>query len=99
MRVMMAQFKVKAEALEDFEAAREKILAALSEQRPKGVRYTWCGLADGVSFIGWLELGDGVENPLLSMEAGREFMEKMKDWVAAPPTREELRVVGAYGEV
>ncbi|MGB9409547.1 MAG: hypothetical protein WCA89_18580 [Terracidiphilus sp.] len=99
MRVLMAQFKIKVEALEHFEAAREKILSALSRERPKGVRYTWCGLADGASFVGWLELDEGVENPLPGMEAGREFMERIKGWVVEPPIREELRVVGSYRSV
>ena len=40
MRVLMAQFKIKPESLQHFEAAREKILAALSTEQPDGVYYT-----------------------------------------------------------
>jgi hypothetical protein len=96
MRVLMAQFKIKEEVLQQFEAAREKILSALSHQRLKGVRYTWCALPDGTSFIGWLELDEGTENPLLNMEAGQEFMKNIQSWVAEPPMRQELRVIGYY---
>ncbi len=96
MRVLMAQFKIKEEGLQQFEAAREKILSALSHQRPEGVRYIWCALSDGTTFVGWLELDEGVENPLLNMEAGKEFMQNIQRWAAAPPLREELRIVGSY---
>jgi hypothetical protein len=42
VRVLMAQFKIKPDSLEQFEAAREKILSAPSRERPSGVNYTWC---------------------------------------------------------
>jgi hypothetical protein len=96
MRVLMAQFKIKEEALQDFNTARDQILCALANERPKGIRYTWCAMPDRISFIGWLELDEGIENPLPSMEAGKKFMKDMQKWVAAPPIREELTVVGAY---
>ncbi|MGC2398660.1 MAG: hypothetical protein WA510_02695 [Acidobacteriaceae bacterium] len=99
MRVLMAQFKIKPECLEHFEAARERILAALSEERPNGVHYTWCRLSDGQSFTGWLELDPGVENPLPKMAAGQEFMSHIATWVAGPPIREELEVVGSYRSI
>lgn len=96
MRVLMAQFKIKEEVLRDFEATRDRILSALSHKQPKGARYTWCAMPDGTSFMGWLELDEGIENPPPSMEAGKEFMRHIENWVAAPPIREELAVVGSY---
>ncbi len=99
MRVLMAQFKIKQDSLEQFEAAREKILSALSRERPNGVHYTWCRLPDGTSFMGWLELDEGVENPLPNMHTGKEFMENIRNWVAGPPIREELNVVGSYRSI
>src|SRR4051812_22251038 len=96
MRVLMAQFKIKPESLQQFEAAREKILAALSTEQPDGLHYTWCRLRDGRSFMGWLELDERVENPLPNMPAGQEFMAHISNWIAGPPIREELDVVGAY---
>jgi hypothetical protein len=98
MRVLMAQFKIKPECLEHFETSREAILAALSEERPNGVHYTWCRLS-GQSFMGWLELDEGVENPLPRMAAGQEFMSHIATWSAGPPIREELEVVGSYRSI
>lgn len=99
MRVLMAQFKIKPDSLDQFETVREKILLALSRERPNGVHYTWCRLPDGVSFMGWLELDKGVENPLPNMDAGREFMENIRNGVTGPPIREELDVVGTYRSI
>lgn len=96
MRVIRAQFKVKKEGLADFEAARERILSALSRDRPDGVRYIWCKLPSSTTFVGWLELDDGVENPLPSIAAGKAFQENVKNWVVEPPVREELEVIGSY---
>lgn len=99
MRVLIAQFNIKPESLRDFEAARDKILAELSHLSPKGVRYTWCAIPDSTSFIGWLELGEGIENPLPDMDAGREFMANIQTWAATPPTRQQLRFVGSYSAI
>jgi hypothetical protein len=49
--------------------------------------------------MGWLELDEGVENPLPHMDAGKEFMENIRNWVAGPSIRQELDVVGAYRSV
>ena len=46
--------------------------------------------------MGWLELDEGVENPLADMPAGQEFMAHIANWIAGPPIREELDVVGSY---
>lgn len=96
MRVIMAQFKIKDEALKEFAAARDRILTALSDAQPKGVGYTWCAMPDGRSFIGWLELDEGIENPLPGLDAGKVFVSRIQNLIAAPPVREELQVVGSW---
>ncbi len=96
MRVIMAQFTIKEEALQDFAAARETIFSELARRQPRGIRYTWTAIPDGRSFVGWLELDDGVENPLPDLEAGRLFMSKIPTWVAKVPVREELQVVASW---
>jgi small-conductance mechanosensitive channel len=52
-----------------------------------------------VTFLGLLELDEGVKNPLLDIPAGKEFLENIKNWVVEPPIREELSVVGSYQSV
>ncbi len=70
MRVFSAQFNIRNDFLTAFEAARDRLLSALAQEQPKGVRYTWCRLPASHTFIGWLELDDGVENPLPAIAAG-----------------------------
>jgi hypothetical protein len=96
MRVLMAQFNIKPEFVRDFETARDRILIALNHQSPEGVRYTWCAIPNSTSFIGWLELEEGIENPLPNIDAGREFAANIQGWAAAPPIRQELRFIGSY---
>jgi hypothetical protein len=96
MGMLTARFKLKKESVADFEVTRDKILSALAQDQPKGIRYTWCKLSDGVTFLGLLELDDGVRNPLPDIPAGKEFLENIKHWVVEPPIREELSIVGSY---
>jgi hypothetical protein len=99
MSILTARFKLRKESVANFEVTRDKILSALAEEQPKGIRYTWCKLSDGVTFLGLLELDEGVKNPLPDMPAGKEFLENIKNWVVEPPIREELSVVGVYQSV
>jgi len=96
MRVLMIRLEIKAEALQEFTTARDKVLAALEEKQPTGIRYTWCAGAEKTSFVGLVEIQDGVENPLPGLEAGKEFLANLPRWVAAPAVREELTVLGTY---
>jgi hypothetical protein len=99
MSMLTARFKLKKESVADFEVTRDKILSELAQDQPKGIRYTWCKLSDGVTFLGLLELDEGVKNPLPDIPAGKEFLENIKNWVVEPPIREELSVVGSYESV
>lgn len=96
MRVLTVRLEIQAEALQEFTVARDKVLTALEEKQPKGIRYTWCAGAEKTSFVGLVEVEDGVENPLPGMEAGKEFLANLQHWVAAPPVREALTVIGTY---
>ena len=43
-----------------------------------------------------LEHKDGVDNPLAALPAFVEFQENLKQWMAEPPTVEQMTVVGSY---
>ena len=96
IRVLIVRLKIKEEALQEFATARNRLLAVLEQEKPKGIRYTWCKGAEETSFTGLLELGDDIENPLPGVAAGKEFLAGLQRWVAAPPVREELTVLGTY---
>lgn len=96
MPMFIVRLEIKAEALQEFADAREKLLAALEEEKPRGIRYTLCTDTEKTRFVGLLELADGIENPLPGLEAGKEFLANVPRWVVAPPIREELTVLGTY---
>jgi hypothetical protein len=96
MSVMMFRAKVKAESIPDAEAAVKAMFSALDRAQPKGIRYASCRLADGVTYVGLLEIEDGIEDPRPTMPEFRAFQENLKNWVAEPPIPEELTVIGSY---
>jgi hypothetical protein len=99
MNVIMVRAKVKAESVADVEAAARTMFAAIGKAQPEGVRYASCRLPDGVTFVALLAVedgADGADNPLAAVPEFREFQENLKGWIAAPPTPEQLTVIGSY---
>ena len=99
MRIITLRSRIKKDSVVKFEGAVEKMLSAIKEEAPQGVRFTSCRLPDGETFVALLELEEGVDNPLPGIAAAEEFREGLKDWVAEPPVREELEVVGSYKSI
>jgi hypothetical protein len=96
MPVLMVRSKIKPENTPDIEAAINGVFSAIEQAQPEGVRYASSRLADGISFVVLLEHKDGVDNPLAALPAFVEFQENLKQWMAEPPTVEQLTVVGSY---
>jgi hypothetical protein len=98
MTVLMVRYQVRDDSVADVEACVEEMMAAIAHERPQGLRYALGKLPDGVTFVGVVELDDGVENPLPGIPAAREFQAKLADWVVGePPVPAPLDVVGSYG--
>jgi hypothetical protein len=93
---MIVRSKVKPECVAEVEAGVKTMFAAIEQAQLRGVRYSSSRLPDGVTFLAQLELEDGVENPLPSVAAFKEFQENLKRWIAEPPTPEQLTVIGSY---
>ena len=64
MSVHMVQAKVKRDSVTEFEAAAKTMFAAVDAAQPEGIRYASCLLPDGETFVAFLQVDDGVENPL-----------------------------------
>ncbi|MQA86606.1 MAG: hypothetical protein GEV03_18730 [Streptosporangiales bacterium] len=97
MSVQMLRFTANKANVADIEAAVEVMVAAIQEAQPTGTRYALCKLPDGVTFVGFLELEDGMDNPLPGIAAAGEFQQNLKNWVVGePPAPEQLEVVGSY---
>jgi hypothetical protein len=101
MTVLIVRYEVREEAMVEVEAGMAEVMAAVERHRPAGVRYAVGKLADGVTFVGVLELADGVDNPLPALAAARAFQQDLAGWVAsaAPPAPQRLDLVGSYGLV
>lgn len=97
MTVQIVQFTAKEADVVDIDAAIEALMASIEQAQPAGTRYAWAKLADGVTFVGVLELEDGVDNPLLGMETARTFQRNLGNWaVGEPPAPQRLDVVCSY---
>ncbi|WP_242346496.1 hypothetical protein [Anaeromyxobacter terrae] len=97
MEVLITRTKVKPEKVSDVNRAAEKLFAAIRAAAPRNVRVASSLLADGATFVTFLQLQDGAENPLPSLPAYREFLETLRPCVAEPPVAEHGKVVVAYG--
>lgn len=97
MSVFIVSYEVKEDRAAEVRAEVGKLMAAVAEERPAGVRYTMATLPDGVTFVGLLELADGVDNPLPGIAAARDFQRKLADWVVGePPVPRPLTIEGEY---
>jgi hypothetical protein len=97
MKVRMVRSKVKEESVAEVEAAIRELFSAIERARPAGVHYASSRLEDGVTFVALLGLDEGVDNPLRALPEFVKFQEDLKQWIAEPPTPEQLSVVGSYG--
>ncbi len=93
MEVVITRTRVKQEKVSDVERAARKLFASLRAAPPRDVRVATALLADGVTFVTFLQLENGAENPLPSMPAYREFLEVLRPCVAEPPVAERGTVV------
>jgi hypothetical protein len=96
MTVHMVQAKVKRETVADIQAGAEKMFAAINESRPEGIRYASCLLPDRDTFVAFLQLDDGVENPLPGIPEFQEFLADVEASRAEPADVQPLTVVGSY---
>jgi hypothetical protein len=98
MRNVMVRYKVKPGSAADNEALIRKVFEQLARDQPAGVRYNVFKLGDGVSFVHVAASeGAGPEgNPLLKLEAFKNFVAGIKERAEEPPVTVEMQPVGAY---
>lgn len=96
MSIRMVRATIKADKTADMEKGAREMFAAIEAAQPQGVRYASSRLPDGETYVILLALDDDENNPLGAVQAFREFQENLKDWIAGPPTVEQLTPVGSY---
>jgi hypothetical protein len=67
-----------------FQAATEKMFAAINQAQPDGIRYASLLLADGETFVPVVRVDDGGENPIPGFPEFRELQELVEGSRAAP---------------
>jgi hypothetical protein len=97
MNVLMVRAKLKEENVADAQAAVEKVIQALEQTQPEGVRYATCLLSDGVTFVALVKLEDDGSHPLAELPAYAEMVENVKQWYDGPPAVDRMTVIGSYG--
>ena len=96
MTVHMVRFTATPEAADDVEAGVAALVAAVHEARPAGTQLRYYRQADGLTFVALLELDEGVDNPLPTIPAAREYQASLATWATTPPTPEPLTLLAAY---
>jgi hypothetical protein len=92
----MLRFTVDEADVPTVEAGVAEMMRAIEAANPDGVRYSVSRLPDGVTFVGLLELADGMANPLPAIPACRDFQVGLRTWSTEPPVPQELTVIGTY---
>ncbi|MBU8899588.1 hypothetical protein KRR26_28660 [Corallococcus sp. M34] len=98
MPTMMLQYKATEAAVPEVISAVEATFAALEQRKPKGlVRFTYYRKPGTAEFVGVLELEEGVENPLLGIEAARALVATVtRVAVGAAPMPVPLELVAMH---
>jgi hypothetical protein len=92
----MVEAKVERGSVADLQATAKEVFAAIDVAQPRGFRYASCLLPDGETFLAFLELDDGVENPLPGFPEFQELLEAVEAVRAEPAKVQPLTVVGSY---
>jgi catechol 2,3-dioxygenase-like lactoylglutathione lyase family enzyme len=96
MNVVMVTSKVKQEHVVDAQAATEKVIQALEQAQPAGVRYAVTTLSDGVTIVAFLELGKQGEHPPRGVGVARlrGAPREPQPMAGGPPAVENMTVIG-----
>lgn len=98
MTVLIVSYQVPDEGVAPVTAAVEKAFKAVAEQAPPNLKYDYYRRSGTNSFVGVLELPDGVENPLIGIEAARELQATVAKWaIGETQGPQPLEVLGSYG--
>ena len=95
MRQVMVRYKVKPERVAENEELVRAVYDELGRAAPAGFRYATFRLEDGVTFIHFATIEDGL-NPLSEIGAFERFQENIRDRCDDPPAVTELHEVGSY---
>jgi hypothetical protein len=98
MGQVVVRYKVKPDRVEENERLVRRVYEELGARDPGGIKYATLKLSDGVTFVHVASVdGDPAENPLLAIDAFREFTRDIAERCDEPPVALDASVVGSYG--
>lgn len=97
MTTLLLRYHVDEKDVQAVVHAVETAFAGLEKAHPAGLRFTYYRVPDTAEFVGLVELDDGVENPLPTLEATRQLKAAV-DRVAtgASPLPVPLKEIARY---
>lgn len=99
MPTLMVRYETAEDRVDDVIKAVEAAVAAVNEQQPDGIRFSYWHRPGSSEFLALLDLDQDVENPLLAIGAANELRSVIAKWVVGdPPTPQPLTLLGSYGE-
>jgi hypothetical protein len=96
MSVHMVQAKIKRDRVADIQEGAKRMFAAIGEAQPEGIRYASCLAPDGETFVAFLQVDEGVENPLPALPAFREYLAEVEASRAEPAAVQSLELIASY---
>jgi hypothetical protein len=96
MNVQIAQAKIRPEHVPAVRAAAARVFAALESAQVEDVGFAWLVLGDGETFVVVARVDEGARNPIPQLPEYQELQEGLKHWLAEPPDRQDLAVIGSY---
>ena len=98
MKIVLVQYKVKADRAAENVALIDKVFEQLMAEQPRGLQYASFKQPDGLRFVhvAIVTAADGA-NPLTNLAAFKAFAANVADRCEEPPAAVELTPVGSYG--
>jgi hypothetical protein len=90
----MVRYQVKPEQVGENERLVKAVFAQLDRDKPAGIRYATFKHGDG-NFVHVASV-EAADNPLLALDAFKQFTAAIKDRCIEPPVTSELEEVGSY---
>jgi hypothetical protein len=97
MPTLIVRYDIPEEGVDDVVRAVESAFAAVNDRQPDGIRWRYWRRAGSTEFVALLDLDEGIENPLLAIDAAKELQATVAKWaLGAPPAPQPLQLLGSY---
>lgn len=96
MRQVIVRYKLKPEHVDENREMVRRVFDELTRRAPAGIAYGAFALGDAVNWV-HIAFVAGDTNPLLALEAFKEYGARIADRCEEPPVVSDLTCVGTYG--